>query len=64
MIVEVMQSGDLWHLLRKSKKHADAKNVPINEMINEKEFLQFAIDIANGMSHIAASNVSYLIGIQ
>ena len=60
MIVEVMPSGDLCNLLRKSKTRASEKGMPIVDMIDEKEFLQFAVDIASGMAHLAAHNVSYL----
>ena len=58
MIFEVVQSGDLCNLLRKSKKRADQKEIPINEIINEDEFLKFGIDIATGMAHLASHNVS------
>lgn len=58
MIVEVMPSGDLCNLLRKSKKRASEKGIPIVEMIDEKEFLQFSVDIASGMAHLAEHNVS------
>lgn len=58
MIFEVVQSGDLCNLLRKSKKRADEKKIPINEIINEDEFLKFGIDIAAGMAHLASHNVS------
>lgn len=58
MIVEVMPSGDLCNLLRKSKKRASEKGMPIVDFIDEKEFLQFGVDIASGMSHLAAHNVS------
>lgn len=58
MIFEVMPSGDLCNYLRKSKKRANEKGLPILEMINEKKFLQFGIEIASGMAHLASHNVS------
>ena len=57
MIFEVMPSGDLQNLLRKTKKRADQMNKPIDEMINIDEFLRFAIDIASGMDHLSSHNV-------
>ena len=59
MIFEVMPSGDLQNLLRKTKKRADETNRPIDEMINIDEFLRFAIDIANGMDHLSFHKVRF-----
>ena len=53
MIVEYLCFGDLLDLLRHSKQNDAPTNLEV------KDFLKFAYDIASGMSHLAANNVSY-----
>lgn len=58
MIVEFLACGDLLDLLRRSRETDNKKDVPCT-FLSEQDFINFSYDVACGMAHIAAANVSF-----
>ena len=59
--MEYMPGGDLRSFLKRSRKMEEPKvcNEKESSTISQSTILQFALDIANGMAHLASRQVRY-----